>query len=98
MIWIWSEWSSEVKKNPMQPVERAEDGVIRFKKNRIVRDLLDFASEHGLDLNEIARREYSGDDLSQLSQLIGYSVDGYADLSYRRKSHVEKADRLSKDL
>lgn len=64
-------------KNPIQPII---DG--RFKENKIVRDLLDYAQERGFGLNEIAVKGYSKDDHQQLAQLIGYSVSGYGSLSY----------------
>lgn len=68
--------------HPTQPVATAADGVTRFKANKIVRDLLDFASKHGFDLNQIAIRNYPEEDEVQFAQLIGYSVSGFGDLSY----------------
>ena len=67
-------------KNPIQPLEKDAQGVMRFKANRIVRDLLDFAQPRGLGLNEMAARDYSDDDRQQFAQLIGYSLSGYGDL------------------
>lgn len=69
-------------KNPIQPLYWAEDGLIRFKQNKIIRDLLDFATEKGFGLNEIACGEYTADDHAQLAQLIGYSLYGFGELSY----------------
>ena len=87
-----------MSKNPMQPIFIAEDGVIRFKENRIVRDLVDLANKHGTTLNHIVAGEYSKDDYSQLMQLIGYSVSGYGDLSQSRRKHVKKADRIAAEM
>jgi len=67
-------------KNPIQPLVVDDKGVLRFKQNAIVRDLLDFASERGFDLNEIARKNYTRTDRQQLAQLIGYSLSGYGEL------------------
>lgn len=67
-------------KNPIQPLANDAQGVMRFKANRIVRDLLDFAQPRGLGLNEMAMRDYSDDDRQQFAQLIGYSLDGYGEL------------------
>lgn len=67
-------------KHPIQPIVADNRGRLRFKENRIVSDLLDFASDRGFDLNEIARRNYSREDRQQLAQLIGYSLDGYGEL------------------
>jgi hypothetical protein len=73
-------------KHPMQPIEYTLDGVIRFKKNAIVDFLLNWASDRGMSLNEIAimrhRGQFSQEDYEQLMQLIGYSVSGYGDLMY----------------
>lgn len=68
---------SEIK-NPMQPLVEA-DGVIRFKANAIVRHLLD---NGGIDLNQLARMEFSQDDRVQFAQLIGYSLSGFGELGY----------------
>jgi hypothetical protein len=69
-------------KHPIQPLYETESGVIRFFQNKIVCDLLDFATERGFGLNEMACRDYSQDDRIQLAQLIGYSLSGFGDLSY----------------
>lgn len=80
------------KRQPMQPVEVAADQVVRFKKNQIICDMQALCAKHGLDLNDIAGREYSKDDRSQLMQLIGYSVSGYGNLDCSRAKHVMRAD------
>lgn len=85
------------KRQPMQPIVVA-DGIVRFKKNQIVSDMLEICQKHGLDLNEIAIRDYEKDDRSQLMQLIGYSVDGYATLSCSCAKHVMRADEKAKSL
>lgn len=77
--------------HPMQPIVMDPHGVVRFKANPIVRLLLDYASERGLDLNKLAIMQFSDEDRSQLAQLIGYSVSGYGDLSYAVR--VEEADQ-----
>lgn len=90
------------KRQPMQPVVVASDGVIRFKQNKIISDMLEFCQGYGFGLNEIATRNYEKDDYSQLMQLIGYSVSGYGNLSCSRAKHVsradEKAESLAKDM
>ncbi len=82
----------------MQPVVVAADGVIRFKQNQIIRDMLDLCEKHGLGLNEIAMRDYEKDDRSQLMQLIGYSVSAYGNLSCSRAKHVMRADEKAETL
>ena len=67
-------------KHPIQPLEKDDDGVVRFKKNAIVRFLLDAGP---FDLNQIAMmKSICIDDRVQFAQLIGYSHSGAADLSY----------------
>lgn len=64
-------------RHPMQPLVVIDDRV-RFKANRIVRHLLDHG---GINLNQILIGQFSQEDLDQFYQLIGYSVDGFAELS-----------------
>ena len=67
-----------------------DDGVIRFRENRIIRLLLDGGP---FDLNQIALMAFSDQERQQLAQLIGYSVSGYSDLTYAFGEPVERADR-----
>lgn len=78
-------------KHPMQPVVIVDETgrVARFKRNAIVCHLLDHG---GIDLNDLARMHFSPEDYSQFAQLIGYSVSGYADLSYADEEVVARAD------
>ena len=69
-------------KHPMQPVIRDESGVSRFKPNKIVRWLLDEGRPHGLDLNKIAVQNFPQEDEEHFAQLIGYSINGFCELSY----------------
>lgn len=65
-------------KNPIQPLENDERGVLRFKANRIVQHLLD---THPLcDMNTLAVAGFTDDDRQQFAQLIGYSLNGYSEL------------------
>ena len=65
--------------HPLQPIVRDPSGIYRFKPNAIVRFLLDAGP---YDLNKIAMMPFADEDREQLAQLIGYSVDGFCDLSY----------------
>lgn len=69
-------------RNPIQPIVTDELLQPRFKENAIVRKLLDFSTQNGYGLNEIARDDFSQDDRIQLAQLIGYSLRGFGTLSY----------------
>lgn len=84
-----------MKPQPMQPIAWDGKGVIRFQENAIVRAVLDFASERGMSLNEIAVMPFRREDREQFAQLIGYSVSGFGDLSYVRPSTLRKADAIA---
>ena len=90
------------EEEPMQPVGIDPHGTHRFLEDRIVRDLLDFASPRGFDLNHIAVRghegHYSDSEHRQMAQLIGYSVCGYGTLSYVNDASYEEAWRRSQAL
>jgi len=82
-------------KVPMQPIVIAGDGVVRFKENKMVSHLLDFAEPLGCGLNELTRMDFSQEDRMQFAQLIGYSVSGYGDLSYASDESVLRADAIA---
>jgi hypothetical protein len=82
-------------KNPMQPLYLDKHATIRFKANKIVDDLLNFASIYGLDLNRIAGMDYTQDDREQFHQLIGYSVSGFGELPGMSSESVAEADALA---
>jgi len=79
--------------NPIQPLVMV-NGVLRFKENRIVSYLLDFARRHGCGMNELARMDFSADDRMQFAQLIGYSHSGAGDLEYISNEVWESAERM----
>lgn len=79
----------------MQPLVRDPKGVIRFRENAIVRYLLDAGP---FDMNALALMPFSDEDREQFAQLIGYSVDGFADLSYADTETVLYADKLASEL
>lgn len=81
-------------KNPIQPLVKDEHNVLRFKQNKIVTDLLNFAQEKGFGLNEIASREYDVEDREQLAQLIGYSLSGFSDLSFVKYETYNTASNM----
>lgn len=78
--------------HPMQPVERDNDGMLRFKRNAIVRVLLDVGP---LSMNALASMDFTDDDRAQFAQLIGYSLRGFSELSYVRDEQVEVAKRMA---
>lgn len=66
------------KHHPIQPLEKDSQGTLRFKENKIVSFLLD---KGPTDLNDIAIMNFDDEDRQQFAQLIGYSLDGYGELS-----------------
>lgn len=84
--------------NPMQPLMRDADGAIRFKPNKIVRFLLDWATPRGIGMNELAMMEFSQEDREQFAQMIGYSLSGYSELSYVSDESYAAADSAARQL
>lgn len=76
-------------RHPRQPVELDDQGVPRFKSNKIVRYLLE---QGPFDMNHLALQKFSQEDKEQFAQLIGYSVSGFGDLSYAYPGTVADAD------
>lgn len=64
--------------HPDQPFLIDEHGTLRFKKNALIRELLD---KYPGGLNDLLMLDYSLEDREQLYQLIGYSFGGYQDIS-----------------
>jgi hypothetical protein len=77
-------------KHPIQPLAYDEKGVLRFKANAIVQYLLD---NGGIDLKDIACWPFTKEDRQQFAQLIGYSLSGYASLSYVDNESYETAEK-----
>jgi hypothetical protein len=64
---------------PMQPLLLDQHGRVRFRENTLVRHLLD---KGGLTMNDLAVVECPVEEREQFAQLIGYSLDGFGELSY----------------
>lgn len=79
-------------RQPVQPIVQDDDGVARFKANRIVQYLLD---NGGIDLNSLARIDFPQEDREQFAQLIGYSLSGFGELSYVRDDTYAAAARMA---
>ena len=86
---------SELPPHPDQPIHLMDDGVARFRQNKIVRFLLDAGP---FSLNSLDMMPWDNEDYTQLMQLIGYSVSGYGDLSTSPKERVARADAQVKEL
>ena len=84
----------KLKSHPVQPLVVDEHKIVRFQENKIVRFLLDAGP---FDLNQLACMEFPSEDREQLAQLIGYSLGGFAQLSYVRYSTYERASKQELD-
>lgn len=78
-------------RHPIQPLAKDESGVLRFKLNAIVRYLVD----NGVGLNALAMMDFPQQDWEQLAQLIGYSLDGFGELSYVSDAVYGAAQRMA---
>ena len=78
----------------LQPIVM-DAGIPRFQGNAIVRFLLDHG---GFDLNDLARMNFSDVDRAQFAQLIGYSVNGWGELSYVSLFMARHADAIADAL
>lgn len=83
-------------KHPAQAIYVDAAGTARFRVNSIVRWLLD-SGPH--DMNRVALERFDVEDRQQFAQLIGYSINGYNELSYaesdpRNAEYVAEANRL----
>lgn len=84
--------------HPMQPIEM-HGQILRFKKNKIVRYLLDVATAAKVtDLTQLELIPFSIEDRVQFAQLLGYSVSGFGDLDYVPKKVVAAADKAAEEL
>lgn len=81
------------KQHPIQPLEPDKNGRMRFKKNAIVEFLLD---KGPFDMNVLAGKDFPQEDWVQFAQLIGYSLDGFGELSYVTDDVYETAVEMTK--
>jgi hypothetical protein len=79
----------------MQPLVDV-NGVMRFKANAIVSHLLQ--THPTCDMNKLASMDFTDEDRMQFAQLIGYSVGGYADLSYVSDESYEAAEKAARQI
>lgn len=79
-------------KHPMQPLYLDVNDTIRFRSNKIVERLLAYSP---LDLNDLARMTFTVEDREQFTQLIGYSVCGFGELSYVSDEGRDAADEAA---
>lgn len=76
--------------SPIQPI--AND---RFVPNRIVVALLESST---LDMNKLAMMDFTQQERIQFAQLIGYSLNGFAELSYVDDETYEAAVKTGEGI
>lgn len=91
---------TDFSKLPDQPMYRDADGTVRFVENRIVGFMLDLLrNARTFDLNILAsmvnRGMFTAEEYAQFSQLHGYSVSGFGELSQAPAAIVERCDRAA---
>lgn len=79
-----------MSKHPIQSIRNG-----RFVQNEVVRWLLD---NGGKDMNDIAVQGFPQEDLEQFAQLIGYSLNGFGDLSYVSDDTYSAAEKMNEGL
>jgi hypothetical protein len=79
-----------MSKHPTQPLVKDDEGRLRFKQNKIVRFLKD---QSKFDLNTLHDMPFDTEDWVQFNQLIGYSLDGWAELSYVSDEDYKRATK-----
>ncbi len=80
---------------PLQPITKDDNGVLRFRENKIVSFLLKTSR---YDLNQLICMPFTAEDWEQFSQLTGYSVSGFADLSYVRDATFDRVEQAVEDF
>lgn len=78
-------------RHPMQPIQKDKHGRYRFKENKIISFLANGK------LNDISGMDFTDEDREQLAQLIGYSLSGFAELSYVSDETYETAAKMAED-
>ena len=88
------------KRFPLQPIYIDEHGIVRFRPNKIVAFLMHWARSRGMDLNKLCDMGtlFDARDWEQFSQLTGYSVSGWGDLSYVSRDSISRADDRAEKL
>lgn len=76
----------------MQPVTIDRDGELRFKRNKIVDNILSMCiSKLGYGLDDLPWDLFSQEDIDQFFQLLGYRLSGYAEIELVSEGAKEKA-------
>lgn len=79
-------------KHPLQRIYLSNTG-FRFKENRIVVHLTDYAEKHGMNLNGLGAFGFSMEDWDQFTQLQGRSTAIWFETEYATKARMDLVDR-----
>lgn len=95
------EYTTERQRIIEHGVRSDQHGVLRWRENRIISDLL-LAAQPILDLNKISARtqtgRYSEMERRELYRLIGYSLCGYMDVFGEPNVGIENVKRARRIL
>jgi hypothetical protein len=84
------------KKQPMQPIVVADDGVVRFQANKVIEWIVDSGK---VSLDDVAMLKVPVGDKEQFWQMLGYSVSGYGGLLFvRRKTRLKASSKAARVL
>lgn len=82
-------------KHPLQPMFKDKNGTLRFKPNRIIEYLFETRK---LDLNELSKMDFPDEDREQIAQLLGYSLNGFGELSYVTDDTYYAAEKIAEQI
>lgn len=75
-----------------------DNGVLRFKANTVVRELMNRARYGKCDLNDLIGLNLPIADWEEFHQLIGYSLSGYQDISFFSDESKDAAHALQESF
>ena len=79
----------------VRPMILDEQGTLRFRENAIVCHLLD---DGPFTMNDLAVGDYSIADREEFLMLIGYSVEGFSEISYVTDATFKRVSRRTERI
>lgn len=88
---------NQVKRHPIQPLEDDGKGVLRFRSNGCVQHLVKMVKALGGDWVDVMYADgVTEADRVQFSQLSGYSLGGFSELSHVKQIDIDAAEEMHK--
>lgn len=84
---------SQLPRHPMQPIVFDDKGVLRFKADNIVKEIIE---QYPFD--PVTNSEQFASDYQQILQLMGVTVDDYCSMPYVSKRSKHKARKKAAEL